>query len=104
MGAARQSRRVLLAGAVLVAGTALFIFLRRPPAAEKDGRLRPVSPPREANVGAPGARAFEPPVRLADAAKMSTAEAAIALAAWPEGKLHADLPQWAALLAARGPA
>jgi hypothetical protein len=34
---------------------------------------------------------------------MSTAEIAIALAAWPEGKGHADLPQWAALLAARGP-
>jgi HEAT repeat protein len=33
---------------------------------------------------------------------MRTADIAMQLAAWPEGRVHADLPKWAALLAARG--
>ena len=103
MTAALTRRRVMLTGAVLLAGTALFFALRKAPPEKR------VSPP--AVAATPGAKpappsaglpVFTPPIRLADAAGMSTADIAIALAGWPE-KSHADLPQWAALLAARGP-
>jgi hypothetical protein len=47
-------------------------------------------------------KAFVPPVNLAEASGMSTADIAMQLAAWPEGRVHADLPKWAALLASRG--
>ena len=98
MAAALTRHRALLAGVVLLAGTALFFALRKPPSAPD------AAPPRTAPLQEtrrpPGG--FIPPVRLEDAAGMSTADIAITLAGWPE-RSHADLPQWAALLAARGP-
>lgn len=98
MAAAFTRRGVFLASTVLVAGTALFFALRKPPPAP-DAKPSPTAPPA-AKSGPPAG--FTPPVRLADAAGMNTADIAIALADWPE-RTHADLPKWAALLAARGP-
>src|SRR5262245_29436287 len=105
MGAALTRRRIILLSAVLLAGTALFLVLRTPgesPApAPKPDATKATSPSPKPDRPAP-APAFTPPISLSDAPNMSTADIALQLAAWPEGKIHADLPKWAALLAARG--
>ena len=103
MIAASHRRGLIVAGAVLLAGTALFFALRNPP---------PESPaPAPLAAPAPGSKSpppavrtadFTPRIGLAEAAGMSTADIAISLADWPEHS-HPDLPKWAALLAARGP-
>ena len=104
MTAVLTRRRVLLASAVLLAGTALFFALRKAP--QKTPAAGPAAAARPSAEPVPPAAQppeFTPPVRLPDAAGMSTADIAIALAGWPQ-KNHPDLPKWAALLAARGPA
>ena len=99
MAAALTRHRALLAGIVLLAGTVLFFALRKPPPPALDA-VPSTTASHQGTRRPPGG--FIPPVRLEDAAGMSTADIAITLAGWPE-RSHADLPQWAALLAARGP-
>jgi hypothetical protein len=100
-----RSFPALLLLAALVAGAALFFFLRKSPEADQPARAAAViAAASQGGAGKtpPGAE-FTPPLRLSEAAGMGTSDIALALAGWPEGKLHADLPKWAALLAARGP-
>lgn len=93
---------VFISSAVLLTGAALFFVLRPPP---EPSPAPPVDapakkpPPQAAYKPAPP---FVAPITLAEAPNMSTVDIAMKLAAWPEGKSHADLPKWAALLAARG--
>jgi hypothetical protein len=108
-----QGRTVFVAAAALVAGVVVFLATRSP----KHDRDRPTTPTAserspalspQPSVPVPGksgasAASVPPPISLADAAGMSTADIALKLAAWPEGTHRADLPKWAALLAARGP-
>ncbi len=103
MTAALNRRGAILAGTVLVAGMALFFALRKAPPEVPAASPAAAAPPA-AKPAPPAARPpeFTTPIRLTDAAGMSTASIAIALAGWPEDS-HADLPGWAALLAARGP-
>jgi hypothetical protein len=108
-----NGRTVLVAAAALVAGVAVFFAARslkedpdRP--AETTASARAPAPSPQPSVPVPGKSAARaemapPPVRLADGAGLSTADIALKLAAWPEGAHRADLPKWAALLAARGP-
>lgn len=102
MNTARTRRGVLLLSAALLAGAALFFTLRKSPAPDSASAPSAVVPGRP-KAEPPAPEAFIPPVRLTDAAALSTADITLQLAAWPEGKIHADLPKWAALLAARGP-
>ena len=104
MSAARIRRRVVIVSAALLAGAALFFLLHQPsePAQARKETAGKAPPPSSAAPVHRAAPAFVPPISLADAPKMSTADIALQLAGWPEGKIHADLPKWAALLAARG--
>ncbi len=106
MHAAPHRRRVFLLSAALLAGAALFFALRRPPVPEASGSNAPAAASAEKPPpGAPAreTEAWSPPLSLSEAANMHTADIALELAGWPEGKIHPDLPAWAALLAARGP-
>jgi len=103
---AAPHRRMLLLSAALLAGAALFFALRAPPAPPPEKKNAPAAPaPDKLRPAPPGrtAEPFTPPLALSAAAGLSTADIALALAGWPEGQVHADLPRWAALLAARGP-
>lgn len=110
MTKARVRRTIILVSTALLGGAALFVALRKP--SEKPAAVAPSSPvgpsvpvgqkPSPSPVSSPVKPAAAPPLSLAGAAAMSTADIALKLGAWPEGLIHADLPKWAALLAARG--
>jgi len=108
MSAAFTRRRVVIFGVILLlVGVALYYTLRTPPPALPAPAPAPAPGTVAGKKPAPAPRVaeappFVPPLSLADAAGMSTADIAMKLAAWPEGKIHPDLPKWAALLAARG--
>jgi hypothetical protein len=105
MHAAPLRRRLVLLSAALLAGAALFFVMRDPPAPLESNTPPQAAAPDKSRPAPPGrdAEAFTPPLELSAAAGLSTADIALQLAGWPEGKVHADLPRWAALLAARGP-
>ena len=115
MIAAPNRRQVLAAlGAALFTGAALFFIIRNAPEDEFANKSRRLgtgeviasgkhtdTDPSRASTATP-ADTFTPPLQLTDAERLSTADIALQLAGWPEGKIHPDLPKWAALLAARG--
>lgn len=105
MNAAAKRRRALFISAALVTGAALFFALRKSPEPDRPaGAAAVIAAASQRSEGkSPPDAEFTPPLRLSEAAGMGTADITLALAGWPEGKRHADLPKWAALLAARGP-
>jgi hypothetical protein len=104
MHAAPHRRRLLIFSAALLAGAALFFVMRQPPATVNEPVPRAAVPDKSKPSPVPPVNEpFTAPLELSAAAGMSTADIALQLAAWPEGKVHPDLPKWAALLAARGP-
>lgn len=105
MTAALTRRRLLLASAALLAGAVLLFYLRHSPETPASARAGRPDGVRRNDSPLSGKRpAAAPAVRLSDAKAMSTADIALTLAAWPEGTDRTALPQWAGLLAARGPA
>jgi len=104
MNAANKRRGAVILSAALATGAALFFALRKSPEPDKPaGTAAGIAAATQSREGKTPSAEFTPPLRLSEATGMGTADIALALAGWPEGKIHADLPKWAALLAARGP-
>jgi hypothetical protein len=99
-------RWVVTMCAALVTGAALYFAWRGSGSQDAGGGTGPLlsaSISSQSTATPPVPSSFTPPLPLHAAESLSTADIALRLAEWPEGKVHADLPRWAALLAARGP-